>query len=259
MKGERISANPSDCQQDMKDAYADDLAYIHDAGFGHWARNAAAFVLQSLCSSGVERGLVVDLGCGSGILAQELTAAGYDVLGIDQSEAMLALARRRAPGARFCHQSLLAADIPPCLAVTAVGECFNYLFDDTHSDQTLAELFGRIHNALLPGGFLTFDADEPGRVPGPGPSRFQAEGPDWAVLATAEEDLSERLLTRRITAFRQVGDFYRRSHEVHRLRLLPRAELSALLQDAGFQVQILAGHGDFLFPPGMVGYLAAKP
>lgn len=243
----------------MTDAYTDDLAYIHDAGFGHWARHAAAFVLKSLRQSGVERGLVVDLGCGSGILAEQLATAGYEVLGIDQSEAMLALARRRAPGARFLMQSLLAADIPPCRAVTAIGECFNYLFDDAHSSQALAELFGSVCKALPPGGLLIFDAAEPGRVPGPGPAKLHAEGPDWAVLATAEEDAGERLLTRRITAFRQVGDLYRRSHEVHRLRLLPRAELSAQLQAAGFEVEVLAGYGDFVFPAGHAGYLAAKP
>ena len=38
---------------------------------------------------------VLDLGCGTGLLAEELTARGYRVVGVDASDAMLALARER--------------------------------------------------------------------------------------------------------------------------------------------------------------------
>ena len=57
--------------------------------------------VNRLENAGLRNGLVVDLGCGSGILAQELCAAGYKVHGIDQSEDMLLLARQRARTARF--------------------------------------------------------------------------------------------------------------------------------------------------------------
>ena len=42
------------------------------------------------------------------------------------------------------------------------------------------------------------------------------------MLVTSEEDRRHRLLTRRITSFRRVGDLYRRDQEVHRQRLLDR-------------------------------------
>src|SRR3712207_6951490 len=52
----------------------------------------------------------------------------------------------------FRSGSLFTTDIPPCRAVTSLGECLNYLFDP-HSDlQSLVQLFGRIYNALTPGG-----------------------------------------------------------------------------------------------------------
>ena len=97
---------------EMTDAYHDDLAAIHDAGYGHFARAAGPVLLGELRRRGVRDGLVIDLGCGSGILAAELTAAGYDVLGFDLSPAMIALARKRAPKARFRRQSLWAAELP---------------------------------------------------------------------------------------------------------------------------------------------------
>ncbi len=82
-------------------AYAEDLAYVHDEGFGHVARNAAAELVKQLHAIRIREGLVVDLGCGTGILAEQLAKAGFDVLGFDISEAALKIARQRAPRRHF--------------------------------------------------------------------------------------------------------------------------------------------------------------
>jgi SAM-dependent methyltransferase len=242
----------------MEDAYRQDLAYIHDAGFGKVARGAATRLLEELGRAGLDRGLVVDLGCGSGILMEPLAAAGFDVLGIDLSPALLALARRRVPSAQLRCESLLTAELPPCVAVAAVGECLNYLFDSRHSVDAVRGVLGRAFAALAPGGLLIFDVAGPGRVPGPGPHQSYTEAEDWAVLVTAEEDPREQLLTPHITSFRKVGELYRRDHEVHRLRLLARAEVLSWLQEAGFRAQVVDAYGSVPFPPGYVGFLARK-
>ena len=83
----------------MPSAYARDLAEIHDAGYAEFSATAAPGLLRRLRRAGIGSGLVVDLGCGSGIWARALTDAGYDVLGVDPSAAMLRIARRRARGA----------------------------------------------------------------------------------------------------------------------------------------------------------------
>jgi len=56
----------------------------------------------------MKEGLVVDLGCGIGHWALELNRAGYRVLGVDQSPAMIRLARRKAPASKFKAASFLA-------------------------------------------------------------------------------------------------------------------------------------------------------
>jgi SAM-dependent methyltransferase len=243
----------------MTDAYHDDLAYIHDTGYGAFARSAAPVLLGALRRQGFPRGLVVDLGCGSGILAAEIAAAGYDVLGFDVSPAMLALARKRVPQARFRHQSLWAAELPSCVAVTAIGECFNYLFDRTNSDKALEQLYRRVWDALCHGGVFLFDVAEPGRVPGSGRQKQFREEADWSVLVAADEDRERRQLTRRITSFRKVGKLYRRDHEVHQLRLFKGSEAARRLRQLGFRVRLLRGYGSFRFPPGYVGLLGRKP
>jgi 2-polyprenyl-3-methyl-5-hydroxy-6-metoxy-1,4-benzoquinol methylase len=83
------------------DAYREDLAYIHDVGHGAIARDAAERLIAELAVARHPSGTVVDLGCGSGILAGALVEAGYQVVGIDMSDAMVALARARAPNAEF--------------------------------------------------------------------------------------------------------------------------------------------------------------
>ena len=242
----------------MTDAYREDLAYIHDVGFGHLAKNAAQVLLNALRRSGIDKGQVIDLCCGSGLLARELSAAGYEVLGIDISEALLDVARKRVPRARFRQESIWKSELPPCVAVTAIGECFNYLFDEYNTQQALYELLRRIHIALDPGGLLLFDVAEPGRVSGSGLQHVHTEGEDWAVLMTADEDRTNRLLTRRITTFRKVGELYRRDQEIHRLRLVTESELLEQLVGLGFKVYILDSYGQLQFPPGHTGFLAHK-
>jgi SAM-dependent methyltransferase len=240
----------------MSFAYREDLSWIHDLGFGDLARNAAELLLQMLAAEGCGEGLVVDLGCGTGILAEAVSNAGYDVLGVDLSPVMIEMARRRVPEGRFRCESLLTAELPPSIAVVAVGECFNYRFDESNSREQLRALFGRIHAALAPAGVLLFDAAGPGRVAGDEPLKTHVDGGDWALLMNAVEDRELRRVTRCITSFRRVGELFRRDEECHELDLLPPEELLADLEAAGFATQLLDDYAGHAMPPGLQGYLA---
>ena len=241
----------------MVDAYKDDLAYIHDVGFGDFARNSAPGLLSVLRQAGITTGLVVDLGCGSGLWARELVDAGYDVLGIDISASMIEIARRRVPRGEFKAASLLKAKLPQCAAVTSLGECLNYLFDENNSIGELSRLFRRVYASLKPGGLFIFDIAEPGR--GKGPRQKHREGPDWAVLVEVDEDERSGRLTRRITSFRKVGKLFRRDQEVHHLQLYKGSEVAAELRGAGFKVRSIRGYGDQQMIEGCVGFTARKP
>jgi SAM-dependent methyltransferase len=234
--------------------YQTDLAYIHDAGYGRFARSAAGVLLKLLKKSG-KRGLVVDLGCGSGILAEQVVAAGHGVLGIDISEPMIALAQRRVPRAEFRAESFVTAEIPPCLAVVSIGECINYLFDPANTRRALAGLLRRIHGALLPGGFLMFDVAGPGRIRN-GSQTIYHESNGWAVGVVATE--KGRRLTRRITSFRRVGRNYRREYAEHLQQLYSADEMLAMLRAAGFRARRVPGYGALHFPRGLTGFLARK-
>jgi len=207
----------------------------------------------------IHDGLVVDLGCGSGQWARELVDAGYKVLGIDISEAMIELSRNRVPEAEFRVGSLFEVEIPHCQAVTAISEVLNYLFDAENEDRGLGRLFRRVHEALVPGGVFVFDVLSPGQVPPGARTKGFSVGEDWAVLSELEEDAERGTMERRIVSFRKVGEYYRRDAEVHRVRLYNPAELSTELQRTGFRVRILRSYGDFPLSEGHAAFVARKP
>jgi SAM-dependent methyltransferase len=224
--------------------YGPDLAYIHHAGFGEFAESAAPGLLEILWKHGIRDGLVVELGCGSGILARELTRAGFTVLGFDASPAMIVLARETAPDARFQTGAFDEVAIPPCNAIVAMGEVLNYgTFDGVR------KLVARAHTKLL-----VFDVAERGAYP-PFDER-RVDGDDWSVIAVKESD--GRHLTRRVLTFRAEGDTMRRTEEVHRLELYDRAAMTALLREHGFRVQVRRSYGTRRLPRGHSVYVCSR-
>ena len=223
--------------------YGADLAYVHHAGFSEYARRTAPEIARLLAagrlfSRQARRGLpVIEFGSGGGTTARYLSSRGFDVLGFDQSAAMVRLARRTAPLARFAAGSLTRTPLPRCGAIIALGEVVNYL-GDRHTaaahDRRLFRFFDRAARALEPGGLLLFDFMESARH-----RTFDASarsGHDWAVVASARAEGA--MLTRRITTVRNVSGRLRLSQETHRVRLYRRRAIAAALRRSGFRVAI---------------------
>lgn len=236
--------------------YGPDLSYIHHAGFGSFAEQAAPWILETLCKAGFQSGLIVDLACGSGIWAARATAVGFGVVGIDASPAMIDLARAHAPAATFLVASAHAVEIPPCVAVTALGEGITYLPEG--ADQLdLASLLSRAADALAPGGLLLFDVIE--RRP-EAPMRYQSsrEGPDWAVAVDVREDPTRSVLERTIRVRRGIGSNARHSVETHRLLTFDLREIVQMVQFSGFDVTCTRAYGRLALPPQRIGIIAYR-
>ncbi len=223
------------------------------------ARAAAETLIAQLAAQRQPPGTVVDLGCGSGLLAERLCAAGFPVVGVDFSADMLEIARRRAPAADLRQGSVWSTKLPPALAVTAIGEVLNYCFDRQPTQSQLAAFLRRVFRALSPGGLLLFDVAGPGRAPHLAPSRGGLATENWACVAEASQDAQGRLLTRRISTFVRDGQHYRRHDELHRLRLWPTATILSTLRDTGFRAKPLPGYEGFSMPTGWTAFLARRP
>ena len=91
---------------------------------------------------------ILDIGCGTGQVAAQLTSRGFRVTGIDESEAMLVLARSNAPDATFiqCDARRFTLN-PPAAASIATFEALNHILDPVdfeHALRGMAESTGRI-------------------------------------------------------------------------------------------------------------------
>jgi ubiquinone/menaquinone biosynthesis C-methylase UbiE len=81
----------------MSTSHFDDIATAYDQSLPahvveHYLSKRTRFVLEHC-----PRGQLLDVGCGTGLLATRLARAGYDVTGVDASEGMLEVLRARAP------------------------------------------------------------------------------------------------------------------------------------------------------------------
>jgi len=122
----------------------------------------------------------------------------------------------------------------------------------------LNSLFVRAHRALRPGGVFVFDIAEPARIPRSIPQTKWIEGRDWSLFVSTSGDRRENTLRREIVCFRKPGRQYRRSQEIHNLRLYRASDLFQDLARCGFAARRIAGYGAFRFPPGIAGVLAIR-
>jgi len=99
---------------------------------------------------------LLDLCCGTGHLAHQLTGRGFLVTGIDSSEGMLALARRNAPSAYFflseAHSFTLEQ---PVDAALCTFDSINHILDPA----LILASFRQIFLNLKPGGCFLFDCN----------------------------------------------------------------------------------------------------
>ncbi|HEY7779825.1 MAG TPA: class I SAM-dependent methyltransferase [Ktedonobacterales bacterium] len=104
---------------------------------------------------------IIDLGCGTGILARRLAALGYDVVGIDPAAASLAVARRKpdADRVRWVHgTALMLTDLRADLIVMTGNVAQVFVADEEWLSTLRA-----CREALHPGGRLVFEVRDPTR------------------------------------------------------------------------------------------------
>jgi SAM-dependent methyltransferase len=144
------------------ESYADPrLAALYDAL--NPAGAAAAFYLSL---PGAPPARILDVGCGTGLLACEFATRGYDVTGADPAAAMLATARARPGGGQVRWVQASAAELgtaagldtgPGFDLIVMTGHVFQLLLEDRDVRAALRVLARH----LAPGGRLAFETRNP--------------------------------------------------------------------------------------------------
>lgn len=105
-----------------------------------------------------ERNTVLDLGCGTGTLTELLARAGFDMIGVDNSEEMLEIAiqKREKSGSDILYllQDMREFELYGTVgAVCSVCDSLNYILED----EDMVKVFSLVNNYLYPGGIFVFD------------------------------------------------------------------------------------------------------
>lgn len=242
--------------------YRPDLAWVHHTGYAGHVENTRDGIVRLLGQHGVTRGRrVLDVGCGSGLLARALLAEGYAVSGIDASPAMIDVARQYAPGGDFRVVSLPtraaagAGDaLPVADAVVSTGHVLNYL--DSRDDLALA--LGELAGALQPGGLLAIDLMTERFCEARDLRHPHARvEDDWAIVTRFSRPAPYRF-DRDITVFRQVDGAWRRSDEHHRNVTFEVDSALQILRAQGIAARCQAAFGDEALPEGLIVLVGTK-
>jgi SAM-dependent methyltransferase len=230
--------------------YRRDLALVHHRGFGFHADQCAPGILTLLGPVRERNGLVVELGCGSGLLTRYLLEAGHRVLATDASPAMLELAREMASDAEDVRTLVLPDDpIPSADAIVGVGHALNYLPDASSIDRALVA----IARALLPDGVLAIDLCDldwnEARQEAPSSHGWVAE--DWAIVTEFSIPSADRYVRQMATFIRNDDGSWRRDDERHDNVMIDTSSVPGLLSEHGVQATIETSFGTERLPQGL--------
>ena len=236
--------------------YRADLSLVHHLGFGFHADACAPGLFDLLEPVKDANGVVLELGCGSGLLTKKLVDAGYRVIATDASPDMLDIARRYAPGAEIRRLVLPDDPLPEADAIVGVGHVLNYLPDEAAIERAWVAIAG----ALRPGGVLAIDICDfewaEARRDLPSEVRM---GDDWLIVhrfSIPSPNRFERDLT---TFLRNDDGSWRRDDEHHDNVLLDTTRLPGFLARHGIEAEVRKAFGSEDPPVGLRAVIGRKP
>jgi SAM-dependent methyltransferase len=212
------------------------------------AENAARDDIEFYLALAVELDVhdVTDLGCGTGVLAADLAAAGHAVIGIDPADAMLDIARTRVGGERVTWRlgDSAALDEASADLIVMTGHVAQVFVDEDYWRTTLRRCFG----ALRPGGHLAFETRNPERRSWTDWTRERTTGryttadgisfTSWVQVTDVTDDL---------VTFDAHNVFTATGEDIvsaSTLRFRSRPEIESALADAGFGAPTVYGDWD---------------
>lgn len=215
---------------DVYDIFMDNIPYDEWCGY----------LRGLLTRCGVEDGLVLELGCGTGSATERLAAYGYDMIGLDSSAEMLAQAMEKKQKSGhdilYLQQDMREFELYGTVrAVVSICDSINYITEP----EDLLTVFRLVNNYLDPGGAFIFDLNTKYKyeyilgdsviAENRGEGSFIWENWYDRELCTNEYDL---------TLFLPEEDGrYRKCEETHYQRAYTEQEIRALLTKAGLRLE----------------------
>lgn len=186
-----------------------------------------------------ERNLVVDLGCGTGTLAELMYAKGYDMIGVDASECMLnvAMEKKEKSGSEilYLQQDMRELELYSTVGtVYSVCDSLNYILEE----EELSAVFSLVNNYLYPKGIFIFDFNTVYKYEKVIGDTVIAENREdcsfiWENFYDPESEINEYDLTLFIS---REGSLFEKFTETHYQRGYRAEQMKSLVERAGMKV-----------------------
>lgn len=186
-----------------------------------------------------ERNLVLDLGCGTGTLTEMMYDKGYDMIGIDSSEAMLevAMEKRFESGSEilYLNQDMRKLEMYSTVGtVISVCDSVNYILDEDE----LVTTFSLVNNYLYPKGIFIFDFNTDYKYREVIGDRTIAENRDdcsfiWENTYANETGINEYNLT---VFVEEEDGLFRRFNELHYQRGYTVEQMKSIVEKSGMEI-----------------------
>ena len=235
----------------MSEVFGAGYAAAYDALYEEKDYEAECDLVERIFAERGDGGVrtVLDLGCGTGGHVLPLARRGYEVVGVDRSEAMLERARAKAGSGSFSFELGDIRDVRLGRDFDAVLVLFAVLGYQRSNDDVLAALrTARAH--LRPGGLLLFDVWYGPAVLHERPqSRLRTvENGASRVLRASDGrlDVRRHLCTVDFRIWQLDGDrLVAETEEHHEMRYFFPLELEFLLEVSGLSLLRLGAFPDF--------------
>lgn len=185
-----------------------------------------------------ERNLVLDMGCGTGVLTRMMYDMGYDMIGVDISQEMLDEAREKSTDEKYSELLYICQDMCELDLYSTVGtvistcDSVNYLLEDSE----IESCFAGVSNYLYPGGLFVFDFNTIHKYRDViGESTISEDSLDctfiWDNYFDTEENINEYDLTLFIRD--DESGLYAKESETHYQRGYEAVEIKDFLEKSG--------------------------
>ena len=210
--------------------------FMDNVPYEQWAK----YITGLLREYGIEDGLVLDLGCGTGTITELLAEAGYDMIGIDQSEEMLeeALEKKEASGHDILYlcQDMREFELYGTVrAIVCVCDSMNYILEE---EEILDILSAAAYNYLDYDGLFIFDLNTE--------YKYRELLGEQTIAENREEgsfiwenyyDETQRINEYQLTLFvREEKDLYRKYEETHYQRAYSLDTVRNLVERSGLRL-----------------------
>lgn len=205
--------------------------FMDNVPYTEWSE----YLIALLKEYGVQNGVICDLGCGTGKMTRLLSKAGYDMIGVDLSQDMLAIASMdNEDGILYLCQDMRELELYGRVeAVISVCDSINYLLEE----RDLSETFERVCRYLNPNGIFIFDLNTI--------YKYEELLGETTICENREEgsfiwenyyDEKEQINEYDLTLFiKEKGDLYRKYEETHYQRGYSLQKIHTLIERAGLE------------------------